>query len=64
VTSEKRTKANNKISLFGYRVKTIQNRPDGSGMVAVWVGADLCVCPKRRQATIRTDSGTFLYDER
>jgi len=44
--------------------KTMQNRPDGSGMVAERVGADPCVCPQRRQATIRTNSGPFHDDER
>jgi len=46
------------------KIESIQNRPDGSGMVADWVGADPCVCPQRRPATIRTNSGTFRNDER
>jgi|GEM_PF-4135788 len=41
----------------------MKNRPDSSGMVAWLVGADPWVCPKRMQATIRTDSRDFRHDE-
>jgi len=44
-------------------IETMKNSPDSSGMVADWVGADPCVCPQRRQATIRTDSRTKWNDE-
>ena len=39
----------------------MKNSPDSSGMVAV--GADPCVCPQRRQATIRTNSGPKRKNE-
>ena len=42
-------------------IEAIQDRLDSSGMVAV--GADPCVCPQRRQATIIADSQTMLCDE-
>jgi len=43
-------------------IETMKNSPDRSGMVAERVGADPCVCLKRRQATIRTDSRTRRND--
>ena len=41
----------------------MQNRPDGSGMVA-HVGTTPCVLPVAQAATIRTNSRTSQHSER